>query len=73
MKGVGEYDKTYFKRFIGRLYTEAKKEGGLGNTITRTHKGDYPRVINYIEAWSPHEGVVTFKQKVYNEVHTERD
>lgn len=26
---LGEYDKTYFKRFIGRLYTEAKKRADL--------------------------------------------
>lgn len=63
-----KYDKTYFRRFIGRLYTEAKKEGGLGSTIERTHKGDYPRVMNYIDAWYPQEGVKTFKEKIDKEL-----
>lgn len=69
---LGEYEKTYFRRFIGRLYTEAKKDGGLGNTINRTHKGDYPRVINYIDAWCPYEGVTAFKQKIYKEISTQK-
>lgn len=65
---LGVYDKRYYRRFIGRLYVEAKKGGGLGSTITRTHKGDYPRVMNYIDAWYPHEGAKAFRKKIDEEL-----
>lgn len=69
---LGEYDKRYFGRFVRRLYSDAKKSGLLGNTINRTHKGDYPRVINYIESWIPQEGIFAFKQKIYEEISAQK-
>ncbi len=61
---LGEYDKKYFKRFIARLYSDAKKYRSLGSSIYRTHKGNYQMVLNYIEAWMPREGTAEFKNKI---------
>ena len=46
----------YMKTFISRLYTNARTYTGLGSKISRTKKGDYQRVMDFIEAWEPKEG-----------------
>ncbi len=65
---LGEYDKKYFKRFIARLYSDAKKYNGLGSSIYRTHKGNYQMVLNYVEAWMPYEETAEFKNKIDREL-----
>ena len=51
----------YMKTFISRLYTNARTYAGLGSKISRTKKGDYQRVVDFIEAWEPKEGCVNLK------------
>lgn len=60
---LGGYEKKYFGRFIRRLYSDAKKNHYIGNTISRTHKSDYQRALGYIEAWYPDEGITELKRK----------
>lgn len=54
--------EKYYRKFIVRLYTDAKKFGGLGNKIETTKKGNFQRVIDYIEAWNPSEGCAKMKE-----------
>lgn len=56
--------QKYFNSFIRRLYSDAKKYSSLGNAISTTKKGDYQRVINYIEAWTPTGGISKLKREV---------
>ena len=60
---VLDYQK-YFRSFISKLYTNARKEAGLGSKISKTRKGDYQRVINYIEAWTPKNGCAGLKEEI---------
>ncbi len=60
---VLDYQK-YFRYFISRLYSDAKKYAGLGSTISTTRKCDYQKVIDYIEAWIPKKGCVEFKREI---------
>lgn len=61
--GKDEYEiNKYFRRFISRLYSDAKRYGGLGNRISTTKSGNYQRVIDYIEAWTPSEGCAKLKE-----------
>ena len=67
-----DYQK-YFKTFISKLYTDARKEAGLGSRIATTRKGDYQRVINYIEAWVPKKGCSGLKEEVDNKAAAKRE
>ena len=63
--GSDEYDvQRYFAPFIQRLYADARKCVGLGSKISRTKKGDYERIITFIESWSPMCGISNFKKRV---------
>lgn len=53
----------YFKTFICRLYSDARSYAGLGSKISRTKKGDYQRVIDYMEAWEPKCGSGELKER----------
>lgn len=63
--GVKETDHScYYRVFISRLYSEAKKNAGLGSSISRTRKGDYESVMNFIESWIPSCGISELKSYV---------
>ena len=55
--------QKYFRRFITRLYRDAKTYSDLGSKIEMTKKGNFQRVIDYIEAWIPSEGCAKLKEK----------
>lgn len=61
--GCDDYSR-YYRVFIKRLYTEAKQRAGLGSSISRTRKGDYKVVMNFIEVWIPACGVSELKEYV---------
>lgn len=62
--GGNELDKQkYSKIFFSTLYTEAKYVG-LHKPIKNTQKGDYQRVIDFIESWIPISGIAALKMKV---------
>ena len=69
---VLDYQK-YFRSFISKLYTNARKEAGLGSKISKTRKGDYQRVINYIEAWVPKKGCSGLKEEVDTKAAAKRE
>lgn len=54
----------YYRRFIARCYSECKRDGGMGSHIATTKRGDYQRVINYLEAWIPKGGIDKLKKYV---------
>lgn len=62
----------YFRTFIGRLYSDARSYAGLGSKISRTKKGDYQRVIDYIEAWEPKCGCGELKEKADRRAESRR-
>lgn len=45
--------ERYYRVFISRLYSDARKKAGLGARISTTRKGNFQRCIDYIEAWTP--------------------
>lgn len=51
----------YMRIFIQRLYADTRSHAGLGSKVSRTKKGDYQRVIDYIEAWIPKCGCAELK------------
>lgn len=53
----------YFGSFIRRCYADAAQYAGLAKKISRTRCGDYQRVINYIEAWTPRDGISETKRQ----------
>lgn len=55
--------QKYLRIFIQRLYTDARKNAGLGSKIARTKKRDYQRCIDYIESWSPSGGSHVLRAK----------
>lgn len=44
----------------------------MGSRIEETCKGDYQRVMNYVEAWNPSCGVVTLKQIIDDKAEARR-
>ena len=60
--GNGEEYSKYSSMFFARLYSEAKEKGGLGEQISTTCKGDFPKVIDFIEAWTPACGISDLKE-----------
>lgn len=62
--GNNEEDLVKYRRiFSARLYGDARKCAGLGNTYPATKKENFQRVIDYIEAWIPSCGCVELKKK----------
>ena len=55
--------QKYFRIFIKKLYSDARHYAGLGNKIARTKKGDFQRVIDYIESWVPSCGFAALRTK----------
>ncbi len=43
----------YFRTFIRKLYSDMRKNAGLGSKISRTPKRNYDRCMDYIYAWYP--------------------
>lgn len=62
----------YFRTFIGMLYSDARLYAGLGSKIPRTKKGDYQRVIDYIEAWEPKCGSGELKERADKRAESRR-
>ena len=62
----------YLKTFITRLYADTRDKAGLGSKIARTKKGDYQRVIDYIEAWIPECGCAELKLKADKRAESRR-
>lgn len=63
--GTDRLDKAkYYKTFISRLYSNAKKYASMGSKIEETRKGDYQRVMNYIESWTPTQGIENLKREI---------
>lgn len=63
--GNNALDKAkYYRTFISRLYGDARRYASMGSKIEETRKGDYQRVLNYIEAWNPSQGVAALKKEV---------
>lgn len=62
--GSDEFEqKKYFRIFVQRLYTDTRKNAGLGSKIARTKKGDFQRCIDYIESWIPSCGCAELRNK----------
>lgn len=55
--------QKYFKIFAKRIYSDTRHNAGLGSKISRTRKGDFQRVIDYIEAWIPSCGCAELRAK----------
>jgi len=55
--------QKYFKIFIGRLYKDTRQCAGLGSKIARTKKGDFQRVVDFMEAWIPKCGCSELRSK----------
>ena len=55
--------QKYLRIFIQRLYTDTRKNAGLGSKIDRTRKGDFQRCIDYIESWIPSCGCACLKER----------
>lgn len=55
--------QKYFRIFSQRLYSDTRRNAGLGSKISRTRKADFQRCIDYIEAWYPICGVANLKTK----------
>lgn len=49
--------QKYFRIFAKRIYSDSRHQAGLGSKISRTKKGDYQRVLDYMEAWYQVVGV----------------
>lgn len=64
--------KKYFRIFVMRLYTDARKYAGLGSKISRTRKGAFQRCINYIEAWIPSCGCAKLKSEADEKAEAKR-
>ena len=54
----------YYRTFIMRCYHDCRNEAGLGHCISATKKGDYQRVLNYIDAWIPKSGIAHLKNEI---------
>ena len=53
----------YYRIFAQRLWSDMRKNCGLGSKIEETHKRDYQRILNGIEAWYPIGGVQKLKDR----------
>jgi len=60
--GNDEYEvHKYFRIFAQRLYSSARRNAGMGSSVSRTRKRDYQRVLDYVEAWEPRNGCTALK------------
>lgn len=65
--GDDSYEKQkYFKIFVTRIYSDARKKASLGSKVARTKKGDFQRVIDFMESWIPSCGCAALKAKADN-------
>ena len=72
--GNNEEDLVKYRRiFSARLYGDARKCAGLGNTYPATKKENFQRVIDYIEAWIPSCGCVELKKKADSQAEARRN
>jgi hypothetical protein len=53
----------YTKIFSQRLYTDARRNAGLGNTYHATKKENFQRVLDYAESWTPSGGILKLKER----------
>jgi len=53
----------YYRIFAQRLYSNARRNGGMGSKVSRTKKRDYQKVIDFIEAWTPSGGCAKLKME----------
>lgn len=60
--------EKYYRRFLSKCYSDAKSLGLLGSRISRTRKGNYQAVLNFIEAWEPKQGRIKFMQEIDEKV-----
>lgn len=56
--------KKYFRTFISKLYSDAKRYANLGAQISTTHKEDYEKCLEYINNWTPYGGVDSLKKQI---------
>lgn len=62
---LGEEDynsQKYNSLFYARIYTDVRKNAGLCKPIAMTQRGDYQRILSYIEAWIPSCGINNLKK-----------
>lgn len=66
-RGISEEERNlYFGPIVKKLYGDARRYTGLASSIARTHKRDYDRIIEYIDAWNPtvdFEDIIAKKNK----------
>lgn len=61
--GEDEFEhQKYFRSFVGRIYSDARKYAGLASSISTTKKRDYQRIIDFLEAWTPTGGISRLKR-----------
>lgn len=65
--------QKYFKIFIRKLYSDTKKNAGLGSKIDKTKKGNFQRCIDYIEAWIPSCGCTALKTRADENAKARRE
>ena len=68
---TNEIDK-YFKVLVQKIYADAHKYAGLGSRISRTKKGNYQVVIDYINDWYPECGCAELKIETDARAETRR-
>jgi hypothetical protein len=55
--------QKYFKIFAKRIYSDTRHNAGLGSKVSRTKKGDFQRVVDYMEAWIPNCGCAELRAR----------
>jgi len=63
----------YFRTFIKRIHRDARQNAGLGSKIARTKKGNFQRVIDYMEAWTPKCGCAELKAEIDKKAEANRE
>lgn len=53
----------YYGSFIRKAYSDASRYAGMARRIIDTERGNYQRVIDYLDVWQPEGG----KQKLMDE------
>lgn len=65
--GDDPYEKQkYFRIFAKKIYADARHNAGLGSKVSRTKKGSFQRVVDYMEAWIPSCGCAALRAKADN-------
>lgn len=63
----------YFRTFIVHLYNDTKMYTGLASQIECTKKREYQRALDFIEAWTPKEGIEKLKLKIDTKAKRNRE